>query len=158
MADFEELYPGRFVKGVTLDGHTTIKIVSMVGEKLKNDEDQEQLKAVLTVKMRDKKSGQIEQKELVWNKTNAILTSHILGRDYEKWAGKLITIAYDPSVMFGKEKKGGIRVCGSPHLTSPLEVQIKRPRRKRPEVYLLQPTGEQKPEQGAAPEPGKDAA
>lgn len=157
MPDFEELYPGRFVKGVTLDGHTTIKIVSMVGEKLQNDEDQEQLKAVLTVKMRDKRTGQIEQKELVWNKTNAVLTSHILGRDYSKWAGKLITIAYDPSIMFGKERKGGIRVCGSPHLKSPVEVSIKRPRRKRPEVYLLQPTSEQKKEPAPAPAGASDS-
>jgi len=147
MADFEELYPARFVKGVTLDGPTTIKIVSMVGEKLKDEDDQEKLKAILTVKMRDKKTGQIEQKELVWNKTNAILTAQILGRDYEKWSGKLITIAYDPSVMFGKERKGGIRVCGSPYLTSAQEVSIKRPRRKRPEVYILQPTGKEQGQQ-----------
>lgn len=143
MPDFEELFPGRFVKGVTLDGPTTVKIVSMVGETLKDDDDREQLKAILTVKMRNKK-GDIEQRELVWNKTNAILTSNIFGRDYTQWAGKLITIAFDPTVMFGKEKKGGIRVCGSPSLKSALEVQIKRPRRKRPEIYMLQPTGEQK--------------
>lgn len=141
MPDFEELFPGRFVKGVTLEGPTTFKIVSMVGEALKDDDDREQLKAILTVKMRNKK-GDVEQRELVWNKTNAILTSNILGRDYVQWAGKLITIAYDPTVMFGKEKKGGIRVCGSPHLKNALEVQIKRPRRKRPEIYMLQPTGE----------------
>lgn len=142
MPDFEELYPGRFVKGVTLEGPTTVKIVSMVGEPLEDDDGHAKLKAILTVKMRNKKTGAIEENQLVWNKTNALLTANIHGRDYAKWTDKLITIAYDPSVMFGKEKKGGIRVCGSPALTSTIEVSIKRPRRKRPEIYLLQPTAQ----------------
>jgi len=140
MPDFDELYPGRFLKGTTLEGPTTVKVVSMVGDKLKDDDGNEKLKAILTVKTRDKKSGDIVTEEIVWNKTNALLTAAMFGRDYEKWAGHLVTIAYDPNIMFGKEKKGGIRVAGPPELQRPCEVSIKRPRRKMPEVYTLRPT------------------
>jgi hypothetical protein len=134
MPHYEELYPKRFTKAVTIEKPTTIRIVSMSGERLQGDDGTE-AKGVL------KYRSAAGEGEIVWCRTNAILTSRALGiDDYTAWAGKLITIYNDPTVMFGKDVVGGIRVFGSPELRSPLRVEIKRPRRRTPEKYTLQPT------------------
>ena len=66
----------------------------------------------------------------------------------------MLTIHYDKTVPFGKEKKGGIRVLGSPDMKSTVEVSIKMPRRKHPIVYVLQPTGGSAPKTAAKPATG----
>ena len=134
MPHFEELYPNRFLKGVTLATPKTIRILGFVGEALEGD-DGVKKKAIL--KYRDKDG----EGEIVWCKTNAILTSKMFGDDFTKWAGHLITIWFDPTVAMGKDKVGGIRVCGSPEITQEMRIGIKRPRRKKEELYILKPTG-----------------
>jgi hypothetical protein len=134
MADLDTLFPSRFTKGVSLESPMTIRIVSIGGEMIEGD-DGEKSKAVLKYRSA---SGEAE---LVLNKTNALLIAACLGtRDYTAWAGRTITIGYDPTVMLGRERVGGIRVVGSPEIKATLRVEVKRPRRKRPEVYTLQPT------------------
>lgn len=134
MPHFDELYPGRFLKAAVLERPRTIRILGLRIENLAGD-DGEKAKGVL--RYRDA-SG---EGEIVWCRTNAILTARALGTDdYAEWAGKLITIHNDPSVTFGRERTGGIRVYGSPELTAPRKVEIKRPRRRTPEVYVLRPT------------------
>lgn len=145
MPHFDELYPGRFLKGTTLAGPMTIRITSMGGEKLEGDDG---MKAKGILKYQSKNGPG----EIVWCKTNAILTAAILGEDYTQWAGKLITIFHDPSVKFGPEKVGGIRVYGAPTLTANKTVSVKRPRRKTPDVFTLRPTGKP-PAKSAAPAP-----
>lgn len=136
--DLDELYPGRFLKGRTLERPMTIRIVSVGGEDLEGDKGVK-FKAVVKYKARDK-DGQIVDGEIVWNKTNALLAAAVFGtRDFTTWAGRLITIAFDPKVKLGSETPGGIRVSGSPELAEPKRVEIKRPRRKA-EVYTLLPT------------------
>lgn len=136
---FETLYPGRFLKGVTLKGHKTIRIVGITGTPLESDDGEKEIKAVLKYKSRD------DEGEMVWCKTNSQLAAQVFGTPViEQWYGRLLTIAFDPAVKFGKEKKGGIRVVGSPEMTAPMTVEIKRPRRKKVEVYHLQPTGPKK--------------
>ncbi len=143
MGHFEELYPGRFLKGVTLLSPKTIRIVEVVGNvELEGDDGAVKSKAVLRYKDNDKckdKPG-----EIVWVRTNAQLAAVALSEpDYTKWGGRLLTIHHDKTVTFGKEKKGGIRVLGSPDMKSTVEVAIKMPRRKHPIIYVLQPTGKQ---------------
>ena len=134
MPHFDELYPGRFLKGATLTAPRTIRIVSVSATALEGDKGEE-VKAI--IKYRDA-SG---EGEIVWNRTNAILASKALGTDdYAQWIGKLITIHFDPTIRFGSETRGGIRVYGSPELAAPKRVEIKRPRRKTPEVYTLHRT------------------
>lgn len=142
MPHFDELYPGRFLKGTTLERPITIRIVEMVGEQLEGDDG---MKAKGVLKYRTAgKDGQPVNGEMVFAKTNAILTAAALGTaDYKAWAGHTITIAHDPGVMFGRERVGGIRVIGSPELKGPLSVEVKRPRRKRADTYTLQPTDAQ---------------
>ena len=141
MGHFEELYPGRFLKGVTLLAPKTIRIVEVVGNvELEGDDGAVKPKAVLRYKDGDKYKD--KPGEIVWVRTNAQLAAVALNEpDYTKWGGRLLTIHHDKSVTFGKEKKGGIRVLGAPDMKGPLEVAIKMPRRKHPIIYVLQPTG-----------------
>lgn len=141
MGHFEELYPGRFLKGVTLLAPKTIRIIEVVGNvELEGDDGAVKSKAVLRYKDGDKHKD--KPGEIVWVRTNAQLAAVALNEpDYTKWGGRLLTIHHDKTVAFGKEKKGGIRVLGSPDMTSSVEVAIKMPRRKHPLIYVLQPTG-----------------
>jgi len=153
MGHFEELYPGRFLKGVTLLAPKTIRIVEVVGNvELEGDDGAVKSKAVLRYKDGDKHKD--KPGEIVWVRTNAQLAAVALNEpDYTKWGGRLLTIHHDKTVAFGKEKKGGIRVLGSPDMTSSVEVAIKMPRRKHPLIYVLQPTGKTGPSKATGPAP-----
>ena len=153
MGHFEELYPGRFLKGVTLLAPKTIRIVEVVGNvELEGDDGAVKSKAVLRYKDGDKHKD--KPGEIVWVRTNAQLAAVALNEpDYTKWGGRLLTIHHDKTVAFGKEKKGGIRVLGSPDMTSSVEVAIKMPRRKHPLIYVLQPTGKTGTKQATGPAP-----
>lgn len=153
MGHFEELYPGRFLKGVTLLAPKTIRIVEVVGNvELEGDDGSVKSKAVLRYKDGDKHKD--KPGEIVWVRTNAQLAAVALNEpDYTKWGGRLLTIHHDKTVAFGKEKKGGIRVLGSPDMTSSVEVSIKMPRRKHPLIYVLQPTGNAAKASAAAKQP-----
>ncbi len=154
MGHFEELYPGRFLKGVTLLAPKTIRIIEVVGNvELEGDDGAVKSKAVLRYKDGDKYKD--KPGEIVWVRTNAQLAAVALNEpDYTKWGGRLLTIHHDKTVTFGKEKKGGIRVLGSPDMKSTVEVSIKMPRRKHPIVYVLQPTGGSAPKTAAKPATG----
>ena len=154
MGHFEELYPGRFLKGVTLLAPKTIRIVEVIGNvELEGDDGTVKPKAVLRYKDGDKHKD--KPGEIVWVRTNSQLAAVALNEpDHNKWGGRLLTIHYDKTVPFGKEKKGGIRVLGSPDMKSTVEVSIKMPRRKHPIVYVLQPTGGSAPKTAAKPATG----
>ena len=154
MGHFEELYPGRFLKGVTLLAPKTIRIVEVIGNvELEGDDGTVKPKAVLRYKDGDKHKD--KPGEIVWVRTNSQLAAVALNEpDHNKWGGRLLTIHYDKTVPFGKEKKGGIRVLGSPDMKSTVEVSIKMPRRKHPIVYVLQPTGGSAPKTASKPATG----
>lgn len=134
MPHYEELYPSRFLKSVTLLQPKTVRIIEIFNEDLEGDKGQE-CKAILKYKDKDGEG------QMVCCKTNSALIGAIYGDLTENWPGKLITIHRDESVPFGSKKVGGIRVYGAPTLTQPMRVEIERPRRKKKEVYILQPTG-----------------
>lgn len=138
MPDYEALYPGRFLKKETLAAPKTIRIVDILTTQLEGEKGIEQ-KVVL--KYRDHGG----EGEMVLCKTNAALIAIALNeRDADKWKTRLITIHNNPNVDLAGRKVGGIRVCGSPEMTEPKRIEIKRPRRKKPEVYELAPTGKKK--------------
>jgi hypothetical protein len=142
MPDLDELYPGRFLKGKTLERPITIRIVSVGGEPLEGD-DGAKVKGVLKYRTKGP-DGKPVVGEIIWNKTNALLAAAVFGtRDYTAWVGHTLTIRHDPGVMLAGEKVGGIRVVGSPELQRMVTVDIKRPRRKKPERYTLHPTDAQ---------------
>lgn len=50
-------------------------------------------------------------KPLVLNQTNGTIMSHIAkSEEFSDWVGKEVEIYFDPTVMFGGEMKGGIRL------------------------------------------------
>lgn len=134
MADYEVLYPGRFMKKETLAAPKVIRVVAVNTSVLEGEKGPEQ-KVILKYKAADGDG------EIVWNKTNAALTAAALNeREYDKWIGRLLTVHNNPTVDLAGKKVGGIRVCGSPEMAAPKRIEIKRPRRKKPEVYELTPT------------------
>lgn len=134
MPHYDELYPKRFLKATTLERPRVIRILGLGVERLQGD-DGEKAKGVL--RYRDAAG----EGEIVWCHTNAVLTAKALGvDDYTQWAGHLLTIHNDPTVRFGSEVTGGVRVYGSPELAATKRVEIKRPRRRKPEVYTLHRT------------------
>lgn len=50
------------------------------------------------------------KKRLVVNKTNAKRIVRLHGHKTAEWIGKSITIYFDPSVKFGRQTVGGVRV------------------------------------------------
>ena len=44
------------------------------------------------------------------------------GVDASKWAGRSVTLFFDPNVSFGKDRTGGTRIAAMSHLDKPLSV------------------------------------
>lgn len=134
MPDYETLYPGRFLKKESLAAPKVIRVTAINVTELEGEKGVEP-KVIVKYKAADGEG------EIVWCKTNSALTAVALNeRDYLKWAGRLLTIHNNPQVDLKGKKVGGIRVCGSPEMKEAKTVEIKRPRRKKPEVYRLVPT------------------
>ncbi len=134
MAHWKTFFPSPYLRKEDIPQPLTVRIVSQAPLDLEGDKGKER-KICIVFKCA---SG---DGKMVWNKTNCALAEKLFDEpDPEKWIGKLVTMRADDSIMFGAEKTGGIRVCGSPDLAAPKTVSIKRPRRKNPEIYELTPT------------------
>lgn len=82
-------------------------------------------------------------KPWIANKTNMILIAAMHGEDTDGWRGKPVTLHVVP-VRVGPKVEPGIRVKGSPTLTSPKTVEIKF-RGRKSETFPLVPTGNRPP-------------
>jgi hypothetical protein len=137
MPDWSVLYPGRFLKKEALEAPKVIRIVKLTVTELEGEKGVES-KVVLSYKSADGAG------EMILCKSNAELISHALGtRDHEAWIGHYVTIHNNPTIDLGGKRVGGIRVWGSPEMTKVVTVEIKRPRRKKGEIYRLVPTDKQ---------------
>ena len=129
--DFDELYPGRFLKGGLLKAPTTYTI-KRVGTETMTTEKGDTEKPVIA----------FAETALKWIpcKTDGICLRSLWGRKSKAWVGHRVTLHFDPKVKFGKETKGGIRMLGSPELTAvrPVEVNLQR---RAAFTVDLQPTG-----------------
>jgi hypothetical protein len=75
------------------------------------------------------------------NVTNATYIEHLFGSKFPSdWIGRKVTLQFDPSVKFGKDTVGGIRVIGSPDIDKPVTFQFQENSRKKPRTVTLQPT------------------
>lgn len=79
----------------------------------------------------------------VCNKTNVACLKAMFGQETEAWVGKRVTLHAVP-VQVGPSKEPGIRVLGSPDITSPVKVTIKLPKRA-PITMTMVPTGKPAP-------------
>lgn len=116
--DWDELYPGRFVKTGELKGRkVTLTIKDVDTDKLIGDDGKEQVKGIISF---------VEStKQLPLNKTNGLCLKAMFGRKLPDWTGKKVILF--PSKWNGED---AIRIWGSPDIAKEIEVEIKLPRKK----------------------------
>lgn len=115
--NFDQLYPGRFIKaGELLGKKVPVTITAVDLEELVGDAGK-QVKAVL--------SFAETQKRLVLCKTNGICVREMFGKQIADWIGKRIVLFED--VWNGEPCT---RIWGSPDIESDMQVEVALPRRK----------------------------
>lgn len=116
--DWDELYPGRFIKAGEFKGKKpTLTIKDVDTELLAGDDGKEKLKGVISF---------VETpKQLPLNKTNGICLKAMFGRKVQEWVGKRVTLF---AGMWNNEE--ATRIWGSPDLKEELAVEVKLPRKK----------------------------
>ena len=116
--DFDQLYPGRFIKaGELLGKKVTLTITDVDLEDLVGEDNKPKAKCAIAFKE--------TEKQLVACKTNGICIKSMFGKKLADWIGKRITIF--PDTWNGEPC---IRVWGSPDIADEMEVEITLPRRR----------------------------
>lgn len=116
--DFDELYPGRFLKAADLKGKkVTLTITDVDLEELVGDDNKPKAKCIIAF------AG--TQRQLVTCKTNGICIKAMFGRHVPEWRGKRITIFEDTW-----NGEPCIRIWGSPDIAEDIDVDIALPRRR----------------------------
>ncbi len=130
--DYRAMFKGNYLAAVEFGAHVfTAEIAEVRLVKLEQEDGRTKDKGVVFFKGHDR--------GWVLCKTNAICVAGMFGTDTTGWVGKRVTL-FSASVKLGNEKVPGIRVKGSPDLTTPVEVEVKLPRRKAFKM-TLQATG-----------------
>lgn len=121
--DWDELYPGRFIKATEFKGKkptltiSQVKIHELVGDK------GPQIKGVIYFEQTDK--------QWALNKTNGICLKELFGRKVQDWVGHRVTLYAGQWTGPSGEPEECIRVWGSPELQADKSITIALPR-KRP--------------------------
>lgn len=126
--DFDELFPGRFIKAGDFHGReVTLTIAAVRIEELPSDQGGMRAKGIIGFDR--------AKKEWVLNRTNGESLKAMWGRDTGEWIGKRVT-------LYPAEFNGdiAIRVRGSPDLPADLPFELKLPR-KRAQRMVLKKTG-----------------
>jgi hypothetical protein len=116
--DFDELYPGRFIKAGEFKGkRPTLTIKDVDLDELIGDDGTKKMKGIVSF---------VETpKQLPLNKTNGICLRAMFGRKLPEWVGKRVILYADK--WNGEE---ATRVWGSPDIAEPMAVEVKLPRKK----------------------------
>lgn len=149
--DYDQLFPGRFIKAGDLQGRdVTLTISGIELQELPNDKGGDITRGVI--------SFERTKKQWVINRTNASCLRAMWDRDTSAWIGKRVTL-YATEVSFGKERVLAIRVKGSPDIERDTQVEVKLPRRRPTTVTLrkTQPRPGSEPEQPPEPEQQQEA-
>lgn len=114
--DFDQMYPGRFIKAGDFGGkQVTLRISAVDIAKLVSDKGP-QVKGIVS----------FDRTEKQWciNKTNGECVKAMFGRNPQAWIGKRVT-------LFAGDHNGEpcIRVWGSPDIDADFEVLIQLPRK-----------------------------
>jgi hypothetical protein len=124
--DWDELYPGRFLKAGEFKGkQVTLRIASVDVEELIGDKGA-QIKGIISFDRTEKK--------LALNRTNGICIKEMFGKKLSEWVGKRVTLF--PSQWNGEDC---IRVWGSPDIPADKEIMVALPR-KRPMAMTMHKT------------------
>lgn len=140
--DWDELYPGRFLKASEFKGKPyTLKIAGVRIEELIGDKGP-QIKGIISFEKTDK--------QWAINRTNGVCVKMMFGSKVQDWVGKRVTLF--PALHDGEPC---IRVWGSPDIEKDQDVLVTLPR-KRPFIMTMHKTG--KAVAGAAAKPTAAAA
>lgn len=116
--NYDELYPGRFLKAGLLKGQkVTLTIKDVDLESMEDNTGKPKQKAIISFLERPL--------ELVACKTNGLCLKAMFGKDLGNWINKRVTLF--PGQWNGEEC---IRVWGSPDIEKQLEISIELPRRR----------------------------
>ncbi len=143
--DWEELFPGRFLKaGLFLGKKPTLTISDVQKELLPNDKGGKTMKGIISFAGKDM--------GLALNKTNGLCLKAMFGRHLAAWEGKRVTLYTDR--WNGDDC---IRIWGSPDIDEDIEVVIALPQ-KKPFTMTMhsmkpKPASAPKEEPKPAPEP-----
>jgi predicted YcjX-like family ATPase len=142
--DFDELYPGRFIKAGDLKGRdVTLTIAKVQVEELEGSK--KQMKGIVSFKE--------SPRELVLNRTNGECIKALFGRKLAEWVGKRITIY--PAAIQSDLADLAVRVRGSPDIAADVTFMLSLAR-KRPRSVTLKKTGaggKAAPQTSSEPEP-----
>lgn len=149
--DWDELYPGRFLKASELKGKkVTLRMREVTIEELIGDKGA-QIKGLIAFEK--------TEKMLALNKTNGTLIKAMFGSKVQQWVGKRVTLFEDTW-----DGEPCIRIWGSPDIAADMEVQVALPR-KRPFMKTMHKMGAPEAVKPATPissqppegrEPGSD--
>jgi hypothetical protein len=138
--DWDELYPGRFIKPSDLKGKKVSLIISRVRVEELVGEKGPQMKGIINFEGKEK--------ALPLNKTNGLCLKAMFGSKVQQWVGHKVTLF--ESVWDGD---ACIRVWGSPELTEDRQVTIALPRKRPFDMTMHAVSVGPKPVQSTQPSP-----
>lgn len=146
--DFDQLFPGRFLKaGLFLGKTPTFTVSSVDTEELPQERGADRTRGILS--FRETKF------QLVLNRTNGECLKAMFGRAAQEWVGKRVTLCTDKDRdPGGKGMVDCVRVFGSPDIANDMTIDINLPRRKPKQRTLrrVEPKGRT----AAAAEPNRE--
>jgi len=101
MATLNDLFPSKFLTKEDIGAGSKYTIVGVTQENVGKDED-----PVMKPALHFNET----KKPFILNKTNGESIAEAYGNNTEGWNGKEIVIYFDPTIMFGGKKTGGMRV------------------------------------------------
>jgi hypothetical protein len=118
ITDFDQLYPGRFLKAGDLGGKDFTLIIGSVTLEELGGEGEAKQKAIVHFSN--------AKKAFVMNRTNGACLKAMFGRDIREWIGKRITL-YPATIKdpFTGEDTLALRVRGSPDIDGPIVFEAK---------------------------------
>jgi hypothetical protein len=141
--NFDELYPGRFLKaGLFKGAKPTLTIKDVDIEELEGSNGKKQAKGIISFVERPM--------ELCLNKTNGLCLKAMFGKELKNWAGKRITLF--SSQWDGEEC---IRVWGSPDIAEDAVIKIELARKKpfNMTMHAVKVNGKKAPKDETSPDP-----
>lgn len=136
--DFDQLYPGRFLKsGELLGKKVTVTIDDVTIDELEGEKGKK-IQGILYLRGKSK--------QIVLNKTNGICLKAMFGRKLGDWIGKRIVI-FAGTTKFGADTVDCIRIHGSPDIEKDMQVTINLPRKRPFEMTMHKTDAKQAAEQ-----------
>jgi len=143
--DYDELYPGRFIKAGDLRGRDVNLTITKVRADELEGQKGKQTKGVISFKE--------TKKELVLNRTNGECIKAMFGRRLADWVGKRVTLY--PAKIESELADLAVRVRGSPDLAADVSFTLALAR-KRPRDMVMKRTATGTAKAAPPPDPAPE--